>query len=558
MRTLGVVFLLLPSCTFGTRLARACQDPPNVPCDLTPAVSVVSAGESFDVIFTMTNLGIDPTTGFPLPAADDLDFTIEVSAGGPFGGGCNRQFYPLAMSIDPPGPLQVQLDDAWSPAADEPTTFRQVFRVTPLEYSERYMVTVRAYASDPPTGGGRSCTVSACVSNPPPDAPPQPWAAFVEPVQSGDGGEHLPFDLMVHRDGYDPSHPLRVAVVPTNASDPIDIFPMTPPELADTTRGVIVTGEDEIVHFECHCHFPCFVGASNLYRVYIYDDVTDVRLWSSSYVGKALVDRAPLALLELVDIVDASGNGALEACEPGQIHLRLIGRHPFANVPMDDMRLDLPLPAGVTPSSWSLHFHDNPMDAVVPLPAELTATGTVTPGPTNFVVETSRVAYRYETVPSRPAVFQDMFEVELLLDVAPGALAQGSLDFAGFRVDGMVSGIPRFEVAPTVSLAIGPGSASEVSAPGRMPLRMQPDKETLTWDGGVSPAFNVYKGEIASLPRYGDCLQSNVPAPRFTDPDPLPASRSVFYLVTASGCGIEGPLGPDSAGAARYPGTPCP
>ena len=41
-----------------------------------------------------------------------------------------------------------------------------------------------------------------------------------------------------------------------------------------------------------------------------------------------------------------------------------------------------------------------------------------------------------ETVPSRPTVFQDMFEVELLLDVAPGALAQGSLDFAGFRVDG--------------------------------------------------------------------------------------------------------------------------
>ena len=36
-----------------------------------------------------------------------------------------------------------------------------------------------------PVGGSRNCTVFACVDNPPSGDPPQPWAAFVDPVQFG-------------------------------------------------------------------------------------------------------------------------------------------------------------------------------------------------------------------------------------------------------------------------------------------------------------------------------------------------------------------------------------
>jgi hypothetical protein len=524
--------------------------------------AVVPIGQPFDVIFSMTNLEVDPTSGFPMPAMDDLDFTIEVRVSEAFlepgRNTCFSQGNPLSATSDPPTPLVIQLDDAWSPAADEPSSFRQVFRITPGSPASAYSITVSAVGTDGLSS--RACSVTTCIETVDTGDAPHPWAEFVDPVKFGDGGEILPFDLLVHRNGYDPTHPLRVVVVPVNESDPIDIFPVSPADLTDFTRGQLVTQEDELVRFTCHCHFPCYVGAANAYLVRLIDSVTGEYLWWSEHVGRALVDRAPLALVELVEITDASGNGTLEACEAAQVHVRLIGRNPFANAAMDDMRLDLPLPPGVTVASWSLHFHDNPMDAVLPLPADLVATGTVTPGPTNFIVDTSRVAWRYETVSSHPPVFKDMFEAELLLDVAADALgAPGSLEFAGFQVSGIAATIPRSEIAPTLAIPIGPGPApAEVSPLGQPPLLLRPDKQTLTWDGSAAALFNVYRGEIAALPRYGDCIQPRVALPSFTDADPLPASGSVFYLVAGARCGAEGSLGSDSLGAARIPGSRCP
>lgn len=544
------------------RGAFACQDPPRVPCDLIPAAATVPEGVPFDVIFSMTNLWVDPTTGFPGQAMDDLDYSITVTvekgfAQRPTGSGCLPTGELVPSMIEPAAALIVQLDDAWSPAAEEPTGLRQVFRITPSVAWPAYVITVTAVTLDDTL---RGCTVSTCVAVMASGDPPLPTAEFVGPVMAGDGGALLPFDLLVHRNGYEPTHPLRVVVTPSNESDPIDIFPIDPPDLTDASRGMIVTQEDELVHFTCHCHFPCFVGASNVYEVSLIDTVTTARVWNRTFVGKSLVDRAPLALVEKVEIIDANGDGVIEACEGAQVHVRLIGRHPFANAPMTDMHMDLPLPAGVTVANWSLHFHDNPMDLVDPLPAELVATGIVTPGPTNFIVDTSRVAHRYETISSHPPVFKDMVEAELLLDIAPGALAApGSLDFAGFTVSGVVTGIPRLETAPTVSIPIVPGPPPpEASSPSLQPLRIAPDKQTITWDGSSAALFNVYRGDIGALPRYGDCVRASVSGSSVTDADPFPRDGAWFYLIAGTLCGSEGSLGSDSAGAERVPATRCP
>src|SRR5436190_24085905 len=119
-----------------------------------------------------------------------------------------------------------------------------------------------------------------------------------------------------------------------------------------------------------------------------------------------------------------------------------------------------------------------------------------------------------------------MFEAEVLLDISAGATDSApTLDFAGFTVTGVVSGLTRSETAPTVSIPIGIGSGTipgEVSPAGLAPLLMQPDKQTLSWDASGSGLFNVYRGELEDLPSYGSCVAARVPITTFVDSDPMP------------------------------------
>ena len=159
----------------------------------------------------------------------------------------------------------------------------------------------------------------------------------------------MPFSLRVDRHGYPPERPLTVRVIPENLVDPEDIFPLEPPGLS--TTGLRLVGEEtHLVNFRCGLHYPCFVGAHNDYHASIHDGARllwDSR-WRGSPLGRATVAEAPLAHLELVGLEAASCADRLSDFTEGTLHLRLYARNPYHGVPMDDVVIELPLPAGLT------------------------------------------------------------------------------------------------------------------------------------------------------------------------------------------------------------------
>ena len=80
------------------------------------------------------------------------------------------------------------------------------------------------------------------------EIPGQPFAEFVNSGQMGRGGDSLPFQLRIVKNGWvgtGPSDNLIARVIPENpGSDKEDIFPIVPPTVTD---GVRITQNEEIV-----------------------------------------------------------------------------------------------------------------------------------------------------------------------------------------------------------------------------------------------------------------------------------------------------------------------
>jgi hypothetical protein len=555
--------------------ARACQNPPSVACDLVPQATVVAQGASFVVHFTVTNLqpGRGSPPGPPTRVLDDLPFVITARASTaiPVDPGTRSCYVPQPPDEQPIDPqvVMVVLDDALSATADDATTWSGTFTVTPATSADAYMVQVTAASEDidGDTIVERQCSTSTCVrAVPNPSAAPLPSADFEEPLQLGDSGSVVPFSLRVHRNGYDPSRPLTVRVIPENWSDAADIFPIDPPELA--AFGVTVAGDEVLVPFRCTMHYPCFVGVTNVYHVSLWDG--PVELWNSQYetyggIAAARVDRAALARMEVVDVTPDSGGSQLVACEHGGVHLRLFARNPWM-ASFDDVQLALDVPQGLVLVSSDMHFHDNPMDMTTPTPAELAAAGTPALAAGRFTVDVPTIAWRYESDGLSPPIFDDLFEVELRLETAPDGLdAADPLAFSGLMVTGTAAGSARAETTPPLSLPVAPGPPPvEVSGPGTVtPLRVLPDKRTVAWEAGSasgSRVFELYRGDLRELHlgSYGACLAGRLTAPTHQDPEPPPSGSGFFYVVRGAGCGATGPAGLDSRGVPRPLSGTCP
>ena len=568
MRALAAAITLALTAT--TQVVEACQDPPSAECEIVAAATVVPQGVPFEVYFTITNL--DPRPPQPpavAPQLDDLEFTLSASAAesqqSPTGGECfNQGGTPHAID---PTEVVFTLDDSLSPAADQPNTWTGMFTVTPSGPSLGSYVEVVATSEDRDADGrpDRQCVTSVCVETSPDLAARGiPDAFFEIPSQLGDAGSVLPFDLRVRRNGYDPSRPLTVKVEPQNFSDAVDIFPLDPPDLP--TAGVEVLGDDELVHFTCSLHYPCFPGAANVYHVSIWDGPAE--LWNSRWInwlglGEARVVRGPLARAQLVEALAEDGLGSLRGCSPGTVHLRLFARNPFAGADLEAARLELDLPSGVTVLSHELHFHDNPMDAIDPPPQDLAADGVVTIQPGLFAVDVARIEPRFASEIPPVTVFRDLFEVELVLHV-DGIDDASELTFPGLRVSGTAAGELKQETGAQVTIPLEPGDPpAEVSPAGAaVPLRFAGTDRRLEWEG-LAPSgartFNVHRGAVRDVWRrdYGECVASGLSASSFVDLE-APPPGGWFYLVRGWRCAALGTAGRASTGDERAILGPCP
>jgi hypothetical protein len=310
---------------------------------------------------------------------------------------------------------------------------------------------------------------------------------------------------------------------------------------------------------------------SNVYHVILSDG--PMQLWDSRFrqpdgLAFAFVSHAPLAGLAWVDVEDDSCDGRLAPCEHGRLHVRLFARNPFLGAPLDATTLELALPDGLVPASWTLSFMDNPLDAVTPTPEQLAADGVVTTPPGLFRVELATLETRFPVLPAPPPEsFRDVLVVDLWLETpSAGLLPPAPVSLAGPVVTGTAGGRTWVESASGIPLPVAVGPPGEVSPAGTpQPLRFLSDKVTLTWEEPARSgawSFDVYRGLVSGLREgaAGACLASGVVANAWSDPEPPPAIRGdgYFYLVVGVDCAGAGALGTGSDGVARRPAVECP
>ncbi|MEM7248730.1 MAG: hypothetical protein AAF533_25595 [Acidobacteriota bacterium] len=561
---LVVAFLALT--TLPSAIVSACQDHPTIPCSLVPESPVVTVGEPFTVTLSVTNLPGNPAA----PLQDDYEFVIDAQAfeamvfegEPPFGGvECWADDTGMELMVDPPS-VTVTLDDARSAMPDDPVTWTGTFTITPtMDIVEGYHVQVNVCGGETPGRCLVQCFNSACVlAELETTDRPVPHATFLDPLQFGEAGGSLPFAMQVQRNSYDPTRELTVTVTPQNNADPIDIFPITPPELTTVGHTIEAGVMDELVEFSCGLHYPCFHGVYNSYHVAIHDG--PLELWNSRYVfweglGVARVNAAPMARNETVEVITPTG-GPLTACEDSSVHLRLYARNPYHMADLENVTISLDVPSDLEIRSAELHYHDNPLDAIDPPPAELEAMGLVERTGDTITITTPRIDHRYSIYPGpAPPVFRDLFEVELILDTpADGLLDASELAFSGVTVTGTVLGVDFRETSDPLVFPVEPGPGPlEVSVLGSaQPVTVTPDG-TVSWEDGSesgATSFDLYRGEIASLAadHRGECFVAGLTAPSHLDVE-LSAGTGWFYLVRGRACGSFGPLGLDGQGDPR-------
>ncbi|MEM7246488.1 MAG: thrombospondin type 3 repeat-containing protein [Acidobacteriota bacterium] len=388
------------------------------------------------------------------------------------------------------------------------------------------------------------------------------------PSQCAQAGASLDYELVVQRTDAVGSTSLRARVIRENTSDPLDLFPIDPPELV--TEGIVLPMVDEaVVEFTCGLHGPCFAGMSNALHVVLENAVTGEEVFDSrdgipEGAGRATVDSAALASWELLAIEDAGGNGALESCEAGVVRLRVIARNPYLGSEITDVMLDIDIPAELALLGWELHHHDNPMDEHVSTPEELAASGTVVERPGGLEIAVDRIVSRFDTRPFEPPLlFADMFEVDLVLETGVLGLGDATPELT-IRMTGTSLGMPK-EASAVFTLPIGRAEAREVSPPGSLqPLVLGPEG-VLSWeDGGPSNAdsFQLFRGSLVDLLDGGDepCIEQAVNDPTAIDLEPPEDGLGWYYLVGGVNCHGRGALGHDSRGNARVaaPAWGCP
>ncbi|MEM7247962.1 MAG: hypothetical protein AAF533_21685 [Acidobacteriota bacterium] len=538
------------------RFALSCQLPDSGCSAATTAPMVV--GESVEITYSVTNGGVDETSS----RLDDLDWTIRALARprdyliDGTGEGCSTGGIASADFLVEPSLVDFRLDDAWSSAADEPVRWSGTFRVTPLMPVDDYVLEIIASSADRDGDGApdRICRRAVCL-RPPPSTPELAPQARIEPrVLPAEAGETVSFDIHVQRNDFPETEPLIVRVWPRNPGDPEDLFPLEP---VDVTSGFELGPGESVVSFDCHVHGPCFAGVTNEFLVGLYD--ADERWLSQTYEpATVLVRRSPLAMLELLSIEDASGDGFLNRCESALVTLRLIARNPWLDAPIEDVRLGLTLPDGVSLESAELHFHDNPMDDVEPSGEDYWALGTVEVVDGELVVMADTpVEPRFWRGPVIP-VFRDLFEADVKLRV-PGSLLVDvtELRFNELKVDATVSERPLTENSRNVVLPVGAALPPREVSPGTSlePLRISAERglswEDLSDEGVVT--YDVVRGVLRDgAANDWSCVVSELDAPSFLDGE-VPIVGEVWaYLVRAEGCeDLLGPFGVDSLGEAR-------
>ena len=94
-------------------------------------------------------------------------------------------------------------------------------------------------------------------------------------------------------------------------------------------------------------------------------------------------------------------------------------------------------------------------------------------------------------------------------------------------------------------------------SPGIVDLRFD-DPSTLSWNlDGVSSAWTVYRGDLATVPgNDGTCLIESHPSPSYVDTTEPASGAALVYLVAGEGpCGT-GEVGPRADGSTRNVACP--
>ena len=555
--SLGLIAAAIAAITYPPPPADACQKLPLVECHVSADPSVITGPTPVRVDFSVTNFPV--SAPYPPPFLDDLNFDVSVAQR-------DNWFCSTGATGPPAGPVDiepnsysVELDEAFSPFADEPVTDTRTITVTPSEPLGLFAIEVSACGDvDGVPPCERQCTVHACVT--PLDHELQenkPYAEFVSPSNTGAAGSRVPFALRVRRNGYAPGTPLTVVVTPTNFSDPSDLFPISPPDL--TSSGRVVTGDEALIEFACDLPYPCFRGVANTYHVSIYDgpNVVWTSWWFAPSLAYVVVDDAPLARQELVAIDDGGGDGALTVGEEGTIHLRLYGRNPHFGDALLAARLETALPAGLTVASYDLHHHDNPLDRVDPTPAQLAATGTVDLS-AGFAVDTASIDARFQGDPPfpPPEVFRDLYEVELLLATPLGGFpAPVELRFPGVTLSGTSAAGPVAATSDELVVLVAPGTDVRPNpVPNLYAVKTAPGSAgdvKLPWDDppvdlthGQATSFRLYLDQAAPPVAYAELVEGPDTAARTEEyrhigavSPTAPHAPTHLYRITAVNAG---------------------
>ena len=120
--------------------------------------------------------------------------------------------------------------------------------------------------------------------------------------------------------------------------------------------------------------------------------------------------------------------------------------------------------------------------------------------------------------------------------------------------------LPDTSLRETVPAGINPDSVAIQPEEARG-LRFLADRETLTWDDQfLADEYNVYRGDLATLPDYGDRANSRDPDLTdtiFVDPEVPDPGSGFLYLVSITHDGLEGIRGYSTSGSLREPQVAC-
>ncbi|MEM7248922.1 MAG: hypothetical protein AAF533_26555 [Acidobacteriota bacterium] len=480
--SLGALLATLPSPD-----TLACAEPPTPPdpnpqliSTVLPDRTIVREGETVTFFLATTNFGeawrSPPFRADNTRIEHDFQPRLVRFAVPPPEGDC---FDPSNVTDLGPVPAEwtrtLTLDDAYSPYADGPaaavvTATLTVPEDTGASYGIQARLVSRAHAVELiPNRSAVSRDIhyeneaQTCVLITGADDPVMlPSARFSRQVNAGAAGDWVHTQVVVDRNGYEPTDELRVVVERENVTDPIDLFPIEPNQLVD--GGVVLHGDSAAIDMACGLHYPCFVGMANRLHVTIYDG--DFPVWRSQAtyqhgIGEACVARAPAAHLEVLEVSGAlNAAGELTDCGDVEMYVRAYGRNPTIGSRWRDLDMWLGFPEGVEILDVSRpHHHDNPMDSHEHPEHELYADADVFIEGSELFVHAPELEHRFHRGAwVTPTKFDDLLEVEVRIRIPQALLAElDSFDFFGPWVVGYLDRKLYSDVGDEFSLPIRHG-----------------------------------------------------------------------------------------------------